>query len=108
MLKNVAPVIESAKFSTTAGGKVTEITLTFSEAVTVDADAFTVFVGDATTATKTTTAAVSDKTTAVIKVTSGLTAEDIAEGITVKLADGKKVLDTNENELKAFSVKASY
>ena len=40
MLKNVAPVIESAKFSTTAGGKVTEITLTFSEAVTVDVDAF--------------------------------------------------------------------
>ena len=107
MLKNVAPVIESAKFSTTAGGKVTEITLTFSEAVTVDANAFTVFVGDATTATATTTATVTDKTTAVIKVTKGLTTEDIAKGITVKLADGKKVVDAKGNLLKAFSVKAN-
>ena len=43
-------------------------------------------------------------TTAVIKVTNKLTTEDIAKGITVKLADSKKVLDTKSNLWQAFFV----
>ncbi|AMO84359.1 Parasporal protein [Solibacillus isronensis B3W22] len=107
MLENVAPTVQTAKFTNTTDGKVSEITLTFSEAVTLDADAFQVFVGADTTAVATTSA---EATTAVkevkIAITDGLTTEQIAKTISVKLASGKNVKDVNLNALELTSIQA--
>lgn len=107
MLENVAPTVQTAKFTNTVDGKVSEITLTFSEAVTLDADAFQVFVGTDATAVPTTSAV---ETTAVkevkIAITDGLTTEQIAKTITVKLASGKNVKDANSNALELTSIQA--
>lgn len=107
--ENVAPTATAAKFSKTANGKVTQITVDFSEAVTVLENSLEVYVGDAKTPVATTTAAVStaaDKAVVVITENDGLTTEDIAKGITVKTADGKEVVDVNGNKA-AISVKAT-
>lgn len=108
MLENVAPTVTKAQFTNTAGGNVSEITVTFSEAVTVEAAAFEVYVGDATTPVATTTAAVTSAAKeAKIAITDGLTTADLAKGITVKLASGKVVKDGNNNALDFTSIKAA-
>jgi len=105
--ENVAPTVQTAKFTNTKDGLVNEITLTFSEAVTLDADAFQVFVGTETNAVET-TSSVADKAVKEVKIelTKGLTTEQIAKTITVKLATDKKVKDANENALELTSIQA--
>ncbi|MFJ7952301.1 S-layer homology domain-containing protein [Lysinibacillus sp. NPDC096418] len=107
MKENVAPTVVTAKYTNTTAGEVTELTLTFSEAVTVSADAFELFVGDSTTGTSVTNTAVTSAAKEV-KVTVKLSADQIAKGITVKLADGAIVKDGNLNELDFTSIKAAY
>ncbi|WP_336663033.1 hypothetical protein [Kurthia gibsonii] len=108
MLENVAPTVTKAQFTNTADGNVSEITVTFSEAVTVEAAAFEVYVGDATTPVTTTTAAVTPAAKeAKIAITAGLTTADLSKGITVKLASGKVVKDGNNNVLDFTSIKAA-
>lgn len=112
MKENVRPTVESAKFTGVTGGEVDKITVTFSEDVLVDADSFELYIGDSKTkVANVTTDVVSgtakDKT--VINIaTNLLTTEDIAKGITVKLADGKDVKDVNGNVLDFTSTKATY
>lgn len=107
--ENVAPTVQTAKFTNTKDGLVNEITLTFSEAVTLDADAFQVFVGADTTAV-TTKSDVSATPVKEVKIAitdgAGLTTEQIAKTITVKLASGKKVEDANKNALELTSIQA--
>ncbi|MFJ7736369.1 S-layer homology domain-containing protein [Lysinibacillus sp. NPDC097287] len=107
MKENVAPTVVSAKYADTSADPVTELVLTFSEAVTVSENAFELFVGDAQDALQgVTTAAVTTAAEEVV-VTVSLSAEDIAKGITVKLADGAIVKDVNLNELDFTSIEAT-
>ncbi|MBB4826162.1 hypothetical protein HNO89_003399 [Sporosarcina luteola] len=101
--ENVAPTVKSAVLT----GNDT-ITLTFSENVTVDENAFDVFVGTepipvAGTVAKVDSAA--DK--AVIKLAKPVTAAQLNQGLTVKLADSKNVLDTVKNPLQFTGIKVT-
>jgi len=101
--ENVAPTVQTAVLT----GNDT-ITLTFSENVTVDANAFEVFVGNETTPIAATVAAVDPAAkTAVIKLTAPVTAEQLSKGLTVKLADAKNVLDTVKNPLQFTGIKVT-
>ena len=113
MLKeNVAPTVTNAKFtSTDSNGKVNKITLTFSEAVTVEEYAFELFVGDETTAVALENTAITTGTTTVeLTVAKGkeLDADAIAKSITVKLASNKVVKDAEGNVLDFTSIKAGF
>lgn len=111
LVENVAPTVTKAQFTNTnADGKVIDITVTFSENVTVAADAFEVYVGTSSTPVESTTVAVetaSAANTATIKLTAGLSTEDIAKGITVKQADGKVIADIKGNALDFSSIAAT-
>ncbi|MCG3087508.1 S-layer homology domain-containing protein [Sporosarcina cyprini] len=102
--ENVAPTVQSAVLT----GNDT-ITLTFSENVTVDENAFEVFVGnDKNPLAGVTVAAVNTAAkTAVIKLGTPVTDEQLSSGLTVKLADTKNVLDTVKNPLQLTSIKVS-
>lgn len=79
-----------------------EITLTFSEAVTKAAAAvdFELFIGgEKSTATVATTAA-TDKTTLTVKIGKALTAEDFAKGVELKAASTLDIKDQVGNLLK--------
>ena len=112
---DVAPTVTSAKFTGVTGGKVNEITITFSEAVLVSLNAFEVYIGDPTVATNKATGAVTitaivtpGSNKAVLAIaTPFLTTADIAKGITVKLASGAVVTDTNLNKLDFTSIAAT-
>ncbi|NME96589.1 hypothetical protein HF847_11465 [Clostridium cochlearium] len=115
--ENVRPTVEKAELTAN-----NEITLTFSENVTVTANAFEIFIGDSkeavdgTSVAEVTAEAKTNK--AVIKLAtaaeggtekSTFTPEDIKAGITVKLADGDnvKVEDTAGNPLNFKSIKVT-
>lgn len=103
--ENVAPTVISAVIT-----KNSEVTLTFSEAVTVDAGAFELFVGDSKTPIAGTTVAKVDPAakTAVIQLAEGqtFTQDQFNEGIYVKMAKDKNVVDTVKNPLKFTEIKA--
>lgn len=79
------------------------VTLTFSEAVSVSADAFELFAdGEKVPTTVTAIATNAEATTATISVTTPLTAAQIAKTLTVKLANDAVVKDVAGNTLKTF------
>ncbi|QTD42585.1 S-layer homology domain-containing protein [Sporosarcina sp. Te-1] len=102
--ENVAPTVQSAVLT---GNDI--ITLTFSESVTVDENAFDVFVGNGTTPVAGVTVAKVDPAakTAVIKLGAPVTDVQLTEGLTVKLADSKNVLDTVKNPLQFTGIKVT-
>lgn len=116
LTENIRPTVKSAKFTdTNTDGDVTKITLTFSENVkAIDASTgmFEIFVGSSKTASVVTNDDLSSNTDnkVVLTVTTPLTAEQVAEGITVKLVEDneEKIVDLKGNVLKFESIKAGF
>ncbi|MEK5039831.1 S-layer homology domain-containing protein [Sporosarcina sp. FSL K6-3457] len=97
--ENIAPTVTKAVL--TADNK---ITLTFSESVTVDADAFELFIGNSTTAISTSVAEVKGEGAKEVVISlegekTTFTDADMKAGVVVKLADKKNVLDVVNNPL---------
>lgn len=112
--ENVAPTATKAQITGTTTGKVTEITLSFSEVVKAssnDSNIFQVFVGDSETAEVTSTNIdLSNNNNKEVKLTVDLTPEQVAKGITIKLNPSpttttSKVIDVNGNVLDFTSIK---
>ena len=102
--ENVAPTVTKAVLTAD-----NQITLTFSENVTVPNNAFELFIGDSNTKVAgASVAKVTDGKEAVITLTGSkkttFTDADMTAGVDVKLAENKNVVDTVGNPLNFKSI----
>ncbi|MCG7336528.1 S-layer homology domain-containing protein [Sporosarcina sp. ACRSM] len=104
--ENVAPTVTKAVLTAD-----NEITLTFSENVTVPENAFELFIGDSNTKVAGATVAEVTEGKEVVITLAGkkttFTDADMNAGVVVKLANNKKVFDTVNNPLNFKSIKVT-